>query len=277
MAQRQATIMDADDVDDFDFPLPDAPRLPPKASYDEDMDLVSEPYEANVPDRARLPPSQTAARKSVPAKQGPSIEQQAMSMFPGLEGKEMLKDDSLNKRWTSLYPIYFDAARPRKGGQRRVPLNSAVWYPHATDVANAAHKLGLRCVLEPDRFHPREWENPGRVKVLVTENGKFAHPVIRQKHDLLLKVAAVMRAGIDVRKVSEKRPDLPIDVRLPRHSPALSHGTLASALAGGGIPGMPPGMAGLMGGAGEQAEIEAPPKPEPKPSKGKRRVQIVRR
>ena len=32
---------------------------------------------------------------------------------------------------------------------------------------------------QPDRCHPADWENPGRVKVQFEIDGKFANPIVK--------------------------------------------------------------------------------------------------
>ena len=37
---------------------------------------------------------------------------------------------------------------------------------------DAVQLLGLKTVFEPGKMHPKDWANPGRVRVLVKEDGK---------------------------------------------------------------------------------------------------------
>jgi signal recognition particle subunit SRP19 len=68
------------------------------------------------------------------------------------------------KRWASIYPVYFDAGRSRAEG-RRVGKELAVENPLAREIAEATLSLGLGTVLERGKMHPKDWANPGRVKV----------------------------------------------------------------------------------------------------------------
>jgi signal recognition particle subunit SEC65 len=70
-----------------------------------------------------------------------------------------------------VYPIYLDAKVPYGAG-RRVARSSALWWPVASDIANACGQLGLQVFLEHDKTHPRDWENPGRVRILWKRNGR---------------------------------------------------------------------------------------------------------
>lgn len=97
-----------------------------------------------------------------------------------------------------LYPVYFDASRSRAEG-RRVSKSQAVPNPLAVEIAAACQKLRLNPVLEPTKLHPKDWGNPGRVRVLIkapTKKGA-AGPVavppgagaVNNKHHLYTLVA----------------------------------------------------------------------------------------
>ena len=47
----------------------------------------------------------------------------------------------------------------------------AVMNPLARQLADAVSSLGLRCVFEPGKTHPKDWSNPGRVRVRMVEGG----------------------------------------------------------------------------------------------------------
>lgn len=51
------------------------------------------------------------------------------------------------RRWTIIYPIYFDVKRSIKEG-RKVPVNMAVANPLAKTIANGAKSLGFLCIFE---------------------------------------------------------------------------------------------------------------------------------
>jgi signal recognition particle subunit SRP19 len=68
------------------------------------------------------------------------------------------------KSWVCLYPLYFDASRTKAEG-RRVGKELAVQNPLATNIVEAVAALGLTARLEPDKMHPKDWGNPGRVRV----------------------------------------------------------------------------------------------------------------
>lgn len=73
------------------------------------------------------------------------------------------------KTFQCLYPIYFDANKTRQQG-RRVGIENAVPNPLAREVVDAVQSLGLKTVFEPAKLHPKDWSNPGRVKVALKEH-----------------------------------------------------------------------------------------------------------
>lgn len=48
----------------------------------------------------------------------------------------------------------------------------AVSNPLAREIVDAVQTLGLKTVFEPAKMHPKDWSNPGRIRVLVKEKGK---------------------------------------------------------------------------------------------------------
>lgn len=93
------------------------------------------------------------------------------------------------KHFQCLYPIYFDKSRSRAGG-RKVGAELAVENPLAREIVDAAQMLGLTVGLEPDKFHPKDWANPGRVRVLLKdENGKLMNPKIKNSKSAISPMA----------------------------------------------------------------------------------------
>ena len=166
-----------------------------------------------------------------------------------------------------LYPLYFSSLHSRQAG-RRVPSSLAVPNPLARDIAHACSQLGLQVLFEPGKSHPRDWSNPGRVRVRL-EGGD--HPV-KNKHHLFRVVAEWLKRhppgedsaslrfdipGVPMPKQGEKwpRPAVPggwkMQELLPFVSPAMTGGGVSENLfkdmmremAGGGDP-----MSALMGG-----------------------------
>ncbi|RAL16994.1 uncharacterized protein BO97DRAFT_382174 [Aspergillus homomorphus CBS 101889] len=186
------------------------------------------------------------------------------------------------KHYQCLYPVYFDKSRSRAEG-RKVGAELAVENPLARDIVDAVQMMGLTVGFEPEKLHPKDWANPGRVRVMLKdESGQLVNPQIKNKHHLYILVAQYLKAHPTTEEspyrlrirglpVPEKLPAAPPAPRgwkigkiLPIHSPAYSGGgvsdnPLQDAMAEmqnmQGMPGMPeiPGMANLanmMGGLG---------------------------
>jgi signal recognition particle subunit SRP19 len=108
-----------------------------------------------------------------------------MGNIPGMPGqmdqKERLRlereQQEKSKSYQCIYPIYFDASRSREEG-RRVKKEDAVRNPLARDIVDAlqwvAGQVGfaLQIVFEPSKCHPKDWANPGRVRVEVKRGGE---------------------------------------------------------------------------------------------------------
>jgi signal recognition particle subunit SRP19 len=83
------------------------------------------------------------------------------------------------KHFQCLYPVYFDKMRSRAEG-RKVGSKLAVENPLARDILDAVQSLGLRAGCEPDKLHPKDWANPGRVRVMLKDDeGQLVHPKIK--------------------------------------------------------------------------------------------------
>ena len=187
-----------------------------------------------------------------------------------------------------LYPIYFSSLHTRAEG-RRVPSSLAVPNPLAREIAHACSQLGLQVLFEPGKGHPRDWSNPGRVRVKLHGSGgpvKNKHHLFRVVGEWLKKHppgedSASLRfdiPGVPMPKQGEKwpRPAVPkgwkMQELLPFVSPAMTGGGVSENLfkdmmkemAGGGDP-----MSALMGGAQGGGSEETGKKEKKKKGKGK--------
>lgn len=143
------------------------PRLTSGAAADDsdpdemDIEDLNIPQTATILPRAQLPqptPAQTANIPSAATRQA----QEAAT-------RERTKNHQC------LYPIYFDSTRSRAEG-RRVSKSLAVPNPLARELADACASLGLSVLFEPAKSHPKDWANPGRVRILVKQGGKSVAP-----------------------------------------------------------------------------------------------------
>ncbi|KAG9233820.1 signal recognition particle, SRP19 subunit [Amylocarpus encephaloides] len=192
------------------------------------------------------------------------------------------EDDSRYKNFQCIYPVYFDAKRSRREG-RMVGSELAVQSPMARDIVTACGRLGLETFFEPAKMHPKDWSNPGRVKIRLRGGN---NDVIKNKHHLYILISQHLKANptteaaaIRVRVPGVAPPDASkpypkpavpkgwkISDILPYYSPAMTGGGVSENFfkdmmaemgqAGGGAPGGIPGMPdmaalqGMMGGMG---------------------------
>ncbi|KAL1630281.1 signal recognition particle subunit [Neofusicoccum ribis] len=176
-----------------------------------------------------------------------------------------------SKNWQCIYPVYFDASRTRAEG-RRVAKELAVASPLARDMVDAVAALGLtQVVFEPGKTHPKDWSNPGRVRVLVKkEDGTLVNSKVKNKHHLYNLVAAYLKehpttedspmrlriAGVPPPK-ELKPPAVPrgwkVNPIVPLHSPALSGGGVSENL----FKDMMAEMQGEMPGSGNASDSGA--------------------
>ncbi|SMY21229.1 unnamed protein product [Zymoseptoria tritici ST99CH_1A5] len=269
------------DLEEFDFAKPQKGGLQPKrgatASSDDEDDMMQEIMSKS------LQPGNTGSTQ--------------VPQMPRMNDKEReryhAEQIEKSKPYQCLYPVYFDSTRSRDQG-RRVSKEDAVPNPLAREIVDALSQIGaqngvaLQIVFEPTKTHPKDWANPGRVKVLIKKDGKPISAKIQNKHHLYKMIAKYLKAhpttaetpkrlqiqGLPTPKEAIPAPVVPrgfkIGTILPLHSPALSGGGVSDNMfkdmmsdLGGQLP---PGMAGMMGGdAGAsgsqpQKKVKAPKK-----------------
>lgn len=107
---------------------------------------------------------------------GAGIPQPGSQSFPIKNAPDVQREPP--KHFQCLYPVYFDKTRSRAEG-RKVGAELAVENPLAQDIVDAVQMLGLKVGFEPMKLHPKDWANPGRVRVLVKQDGKSVNPNIK--------------------------------------------------------------------------------------------------
>ncbi|KAL7821394.1 signal recognition particle, Sec65/Srp19 subunit [Trichoderma aethiopicum] len=287
---------------------------------DSDPDIISDPEEVDLDDftesdilRARVPQQQSSSNNDddlqrLQAAMGanPAAAMQMLNPLSGGPQTSTLPasaDRSAYNSFQCLYPVYFDASRSRAEG-RRVSAALAVRNPLAREIANACSRLRLQTLLEPEKIHPKDWANPGRVKVGLKKNNSGSTG-IKNKHHLYVLVAKHLqenpttedspglrlRFGGQVQPPEGKpypKPAVPRGWKMGEYLPYLS-----AAMTGGGVSenlfkdmmkemqgGADPmaalmasqggGAGGMMGaGAGAGAEEGAKKKKKDKKGKGK--------
>ena len=125
-----------------------------------------------------LPRNAIISPVNIPTKAAPQPQQQMpMPSMPSMPAPEPQRE--IPRHFSCLYPVYFDKSRSRAEG-RKVGAELAVENPLARDIVDAVQMLGLNAGLEPEKLHPKDWANPGRVRVQVkNEDGQLANPKIK--------------------------------------------------------------------------------------------------
>ncbi|KAI7965925.1 hypothetical protein MJO29_001673 [Puccinia striiformis f. sp. tritici] len=259
--------LSANDVDDFDFPL--------EASSSSDLPGSSRgTTNASPSNMAGMPPGFSDMLAGM----------MGSGIGPTPPPVRQEVDRSKTKNWETIYPRYLDAKAPCKTGGRRVALKYSLRWPLAQLIQHACTQLGLPCQLENDKVHPADWQNPGRVKVLIKRNDKPIDPSIPNKYALLCKIGLFLRPLESVRlklpaPTSKDRNTHPlpnINLRLPYNSPAVSHGFLAMAEAESQKPVEPPAGPAIEDVPSSKNKNKAPAetkknsKATPKKKKGKK-------
>ncbi|UNI20012.1 signal recognition particle subunit [Purpureocillium takamizusanense] len=234
---------------------------------DSDPDAISDPDEGDIDDfvdtdiiRRVVPDDDDQARRSSPSQSQSHQRAAAQSHIldpadlnplragngGGGGGGGISPDEhAAYMGFQTLYPVYFDATRSRAEG-RRVPAHLAVRNPLARDIANACSRLRLQTLLEPEKTHPKDWANPGRVKVGLKHSSSSV-AVVKNKHHLYTLVARHLAdnpttessAGLRLRVGGQLQP--PEGKPYPR--PAVPRGWkmgdllpyLSPAMTGGGV------------------------------------------
>ncbi|GAB0133821.1 hypothetical protein EsDP_00002215 [Epichloe bromicola] len=232
---------------------------------DSDPDMVSDPDEGDIDDfvdsdiMRRVPSSRTSTNPKHQPSQPQLLQpqqqpqQQHMPSPPPSSALPHGADRSAYNDYQCLYPVYFDATRTRAQG-RRIASPLAVKNPLAREIANACSRLRLPTLLEPEKTHPKDWANPGRVKVglkatstSTSAGGVQVQVRVRNKHHLYVLVAKHLREnpttedspGLRVRMGGQVQP--PEGKPYPR--PAVPRGWkmgeyvpyLSPAMTGGGV------------------------------------------
>ncbi|KAK1674328.1 signal recognition particle, SRP19 subunit [Colletotrichum godetiae] len=209
----------------------------PRIEEVEDSDLeASDPSEGDIDDFAdndimrRVEPKSAASRAP---QINPSTIPPAAAANPNPRGASDFQTTVDQKQYADfqcLYPIYFDARRTRAQG-RRVPKSLAVENPIAREIVNACAALRLPTLFEPAKFHPKDWANPGRVKIRTRfagqtgpDGGKASaasRPAgsqeVKNKHHLYILVAEHLKRN----PTTEESPALKARVQgAPAHDPS---------------------------------------------------------
>lgn len=160
------------DLDAFDFAKPQGKSL----GRAQDLDIDDDQQGSIMTSQAM---QAMLAGQSASTGNGAGVPQ--MPRMPQMSAKEqerMVRErQELVKSYQCIYPVYFDETRSRDGG-RRVSKADAVPNPLAREIVDALAHIGnslgvaLQIALDPMKTHPKDWANPGRVKVEIKKDGK---------------------------------------------------------------------------------------------------------
>lgn len=268
-----ASDPDEMDLDAFDFAKPAQGGL--QSAMDPSQTQISpEVLQQMLGQQIAPDPSQTG--------RGPQMSDKEREGFQA-EQKEK------TKQYQCIYPVYFDSTRSREDG-RRVRKENAVPNPLARDIVDALQHIGntqsipFQIAFEPAKTHPRDWANPGRIRVLVKRDGKPISARCQNKYHLYAMISEYLKThpathqsalrfrpqGMPMSRETTTTPAVPrgfkIGTILPLHSPALSGGGVSDNFMkdmmsemGGQLP---PGMEGLANMANAGGSGGGPKKPK---------------
>lgn len=115
------------------------------------------------------------------------------------------------KTWEIVYPVYFNKDRSHSEG-RRVPVDYAVEDPVAQTLLEGLKYLGVPGILEPERRHPKDWANPGRVRYilkdddLLAERKRLGAPEINSTRHLYKLLGEYLKAHPTTQETSKRSP-----------------------------------------------------------------------
>lgn len=142
------------------------------SDFDDDFDEreILKQKAPTGPKPSQVQPPASAAKSSLLNPSSIPSSSRGRDTVTGPDGQQYTtaEDNSVYNNFQCLYPIYFDANRSRAEG-RRVGKESAVENPLAREIVSACAALGLETLFEPTKLHPKDWSNPGRVKIKLKE------------------------------------------------------------------------------------------------------------
>lgn len=174
-------IEDIEDIDNLDMDLaefdpdlvtPVAPAKPkPQVVRSQDADAEGQSGVFPMADMFKgMGIDPTKMQQQMPQRKVPADGYDEMSP----EAKRELKMMQI------VYPCYFDKNRTVQEG-RRLPVNKCVENPLAKTILDACRILKIPAVLEPEKSHPQDWGNPGRVRLGLKYEHEPTHPLLKSK------------------------------------------------------------------------------------------------
>lgn len=177
--------VDDDDIDNMDMDIAqfDPSLRTPIAPINKPVITRSQDSEPSLP---LFPPAQADSSSGF-FEDGKLKEVINLSKFTDEEKSEI-------KKMQLIYPCYFDINRSHKEG-RRVSRELAVENPLAKTICNCLRKLQLPVLLELEKCHPQDFGNPGRVRVLIKEDGESVASEFSNKRALFREISRYLKSN----------------------------------------------------------------------------------
>lgn len=179
MAPIIEEIRDDEDIDNMDFdPADFDPRNPFARSNMTDGRPMLIPT-------SEEPAQSSSSRQQQTSPFEPSRNDERVKLMnpPGLPNTPFIQNEQdmeAFKDWQVIYPVYFDINKSRSEG-RRVTKSLAVENPLAENMLLALRTLGVKSVFETTKTHPKDWSNPGRIRVDLV-SGDTDVPIKNKSH-----------------------------------------------------------------------------------------------
>lgn len=172
-----------DDIDNMDMDI---------AQFDPNLRTPIAPI--NKPTVTRSQDSEPPLFPNMPMPPMPEAQRLSSSSHPDVVDPQKFSESEREQlsRFQTIYPCYFDKSRSHKEG-RRVSAQNAVENPLAKTISDACRQFNIPVLLELDKSHPQDFGNPGRVRVLIKDEGKVNDPRFSNKRVILNKIAAYLK------------------------------------------------------------------------------------
>ncbi|KAH3688591.1 hypothetical protein WICPIJ_000435 [Wickerhamomyces pijperi] len=186
-------ISDSENIDDMDFDLAEfdpnlrtaiAPKLEKTIVRSQDIEEAEALAKAKQQQEQLFP--------DVPEPDNTDVEDVLMSGVTGAHTRLTEEQISYIKHMQIIYPCYFDLNRSHAEG-RRVSKQYAVENPLTLTILEACEFLNVNVVHEPEKTHPQDFSNPGRVRVNLKYEGKEQHALIGNKRLLMNKIGEYLQ------------------------------------------------------------------------------------
>lgn len=185
-------IEDIEDIDNLDMDLaefdpdlvtpiaPAKPKAQVSRSQDQDQSDISDIFKGMGFNSS---PGNQQFQATQPQERNPP-----MTMYDSMTPEQRKEF----KMMQIVYPCYFDKKRTYKEG-RRLAIEHCVENPLGKTILDACRILQIPAVFEPEKTHPQDWGNPGRVRVGLKYEKNPTHPVLKTKKQALEAIAEYLK------------------------------------------------------------------------------------